>query len=221
MNAHRAGAVLLIPVGVAFIGVGAVQTPTSQQNVWSNPWFDVGFAMVTLGALLVIFWRRRGQRSQPVPDSGVSAQTIGSAPSSASPLLLRPGKGDWRPFDNAVWAFRIPVRVTNLSDDSITLAQYHLQSTPDAAQRPPIAQEAWNSVSSWIAKFSSEHESELFAGEIIVPPGESTTRWFVSWVYARLQDGGRPSLTLQIKDILNNTYELKIPAHPAETYPSP
>ena len=113
------------------------------------------------------------------------------------------------------------MRATNLTDAAITLARYHLHSSPDASAATANCQEAWNSVSSWIAKFSSEHESEMFAGEIIVPPGESTTRWFVSWVYARLQDGGRPSLTLQIKDILNNTYELKIPAHPAEKYPSP
>jgi hypothetical protein len=220
MNYHDFIGVVLIPVGTAFVGVGAVQTASSQQDVWSSPWFDVGFAMVMLGALLVIFWRRRSRRS-PIPDSGVSVQAAGTVVSHESPLVLRPGKGEWRPFGNAVWGFAIPVRVTNLSDDPITLAQYHLKSAPDAAQRPPIAQEAWNSVSNWMAEFSSEHESEQFAGEIIVPPGESIMRWFVSWVNARPSDGGRPAFTLQIKDSLNDTYELYIPDHPTETYPSP
>ena len=213
MNSHKAPqpdfiGVVLIPVGTAFVGVGAVQTAASQRNVWSSPWFDVGFAMVALGVLLVVSWRWRMRR-------------VRRAPNSVSPLLLRAEKGDWRLFGNAVWTFRIPVRVTNTTGEAITIVHYHLQSTPDAALRPPVSQEAWNAVSSWLATFSSEHESDLFAGEIVVPPGESIMRWFASWVYARLPDGGRPALTLQIKDILNNTYELKLPAHPPETYPSP
>jgi hypothetical protein len=204
--------VTLVTIGAALISVGAVQTAGLHQDVWANPWFDGGCAVVALGALLVIWvivsWWRAWRHKVPDPMT------------DASPLLLRQGKGDWRLFDDTVWAFGISVRVTNITDDPITLARYGLLSGLDVTRRPPLDQEVQDAVGNWLAKLSSAHESELFAGEIIVPPGESITRWFVNSAYAPLPDGGRPALTLQIKDVLNNTYELDIPARPPKTYRS-
>src|SRR5262249_11675679 len=96
--------VALATIGAALIRVGAVQTADLHQNVWSNPWFDGGCAVVAPGALLVIsvmvsWWRSR--RWRHVPDPGPGARVPGPDVSDASPLLLRPGKGDWHLFDDA------------------------------------------------------------------------------------------------------------------------
>jgi hypothetical protein len=215
--------VTLATIGTALISVGAVQTAGLHQNVWSNPWFDGGCAVVAFGALPIIsvmasWWRALRHKA---PDPVTDAEGSAPVPSGASPLLMRPGKADWRLFDDTVWAFGIPVRVTNVVDEPITLARYRLLSGSGITQCPPLSQEVRDAVDSWLAKLSSAHESELFVGEITVPPGESITRWFVNWAYAPLPDGGPPALTLQIKDVLNNAYELDIPAHPPETYRLP
>lgn len=132
--------------------------------------------------------------------------------------MLRQGKGEWRLFNDAVWAFGIQVRVTNVTDEPITLVHCHLLSGPEVMQRPMLAREDREAVSNWLAEFSSEHKSELFVGEIIVPSGESVARWFVNSTPNPQLDSGRPALTLQMKDSLGNTYELNIPANPFGKY---
>jgi hypothetical protein len=213
--------VALVIVGSTLMSVGAVQTAGPHQNVWSNPWFDFGCVAFTPGVILVIYsivllWRSRRLRPVPATETGILAADH-THPAS-SPLLLRPGKEEWRLFNEAVWAFGIQVRVTNVTDEPRTLVRYHLLSERGATQRQMLSREVQESVDSWLAAFSSKHESDLFACEVIVPPGESITEWFVNSAPNPQPDGGRPALTLQLKDSLGDTYELNIPANPLGKY---
>jgi hypothetical protein len=212
---------MLAVIGSAFVGVGAVQTAGSHQNVWSNPWFDGGCAVLATGFLIAIsvivpWWRSRRSLT---PDPGVAIQEP-QADDQDSPLHLLPQPGVWRLFAGTVWGFGIPVRVTNITEEPITLAHYRLLNGSGAAHRPQLAHDIQGAVDTWIAKLPTEHDSGLFAGEIIVPPGASITRWFIGSAYAPLPDGGRPALTLQFEDVSNDTYERDIPARPRRTFRS-
>ena len=123
-------------------------------------------------------------------------------------------------FAGTLWSFGIPVRVTNITEEPITLAHYRVLNGPGATQRPQLTQGIQGAVDAWVATLSAEHNSELFAGEIVVPPGASITRWFIGSAYAPLPDGGRPALTLQFEDVSNDTYERDIPARPRRTFRS-
>lgn len=124
----------LVTIGAALMGVGAVQTAGLHQNVWSNPWFDGGCALVAPGALLVITiiiswwrsWRRQPpaihQRSEPdalMPDHDEQI---------SSPLHLRLADENWRLTYNAVWVFGLAVSVINLTGKPIILVHYQLRS---------------------------------------------------------------------------------------------
>jgi hypothetical protein len=199
---------ILAVIGSAFIGVGAVQTAGSHQDVWSNPWFDGGWVVLATGFLIAIsvivsWWRSRRRRR----------------PSTVSPLLLILGSEKSRIFDNAIWAVGLALHIINQTGDPITIAQGKVLNGSHVTQHPLLTEECQRDLSSWIAALSSDHESELFAGETTVPPHGSVTRWFINSAYASPQNGGRPRLIVQIKDTLNNTYELNVPARRAIIYP--
>jgi hypothetical protein len=212
---------MLAAIGSAFVGVGAVQTAGSHQNVWFNPWFDGGCAVLTTGFLIAIsviipWWRSRRSQTRG-PEIAIQER---QADDQDSPLHLLLQPGVWRLFAGTLWSFGIPVRVTNITEEPITLAHYRLLNGPGATQRPQLTQGIQGAVNAWVATLSAEHNSELFAGEIVVPPGASITRWFIGSAYAPLPDGGRPALTLQFEDVSNDTYERDIPARPPRTYRS-
>jgi hypothetical protein len=196
----------LVAIGTALMGVGAVQTVGIHQNVWSDPWFDGGCALVAPGALLaitvIISWSR--SRGRP----------------SSSPLHLDLADENWRMFYNTVWVFGLAVLVTNLTGKPIILAHYKLSGEPDETQRPPLAEEVRDAVDNARARLIAEHNSELFTGEITVPPGMSVIRWHIDTAYVPLPEGGRPHCTFLVKDTLDNSYELDIPARPPKKYRS-
>jgi hypothetical protein len=212
---------IMAVIGSAFVGVGAAQTADSHRDIWSNPWFDGGCAVLATGFLIVIsfivsWWRSRRSRK---PGDGVSAQQRQDA-GRDSPLHLLPLRGVWYLFADTIWGFGIPIRVTNISEEPIVLVRYRLLNGQGSTQRPRLADDAQDAVDTWIAALSAEHSLELFAGEIVVPPGGSITRWFIGSAYASLPDGGRPALALQFEDISNDTYERDIPARPRQTFRS-
>jgi hypothetical protein len=112
---------MLAVVGSAFIGVGAAQTAGLHQDVWSNPWFDGGCAIVATGLLIAIsvivsWWHSRRRRRA----------------STASPLLLLPGSEKSRIFDSSVWAIGLALHIFR-----------HLTTAGRSAvrqQRPDMAQ---------------------------------------------------------------------------------
>jgi hypothetical protein len=217
---------MLAAIGGAFMGVGAVQTASSQ-DVWSNPWFDGGFAAVAVGALLVISatsasWWRVLRRRPPVikQRSRPSAMILEHEPAAANPLELRLVDEDWQLSYRAVWAFGLAVCVTNTTDRPVVLANYHVRSEPGETQHPPFAQEVWDAVNHSASHLTSEHQAELFAGDITVPPHGSVTRWYVDTAYVPLPEKGRPHCTFLITDTLDNSYELDIPARPAKRFRS-
>jgi hypothetical protein len=208
---------MMTVIGGTFMGVGAVQTAGPRQDVWINPWFDGGSAVVAAGFLLVISAitsEGRSWRWRRAPAARAGAASAGR--SSTSPLLLDLGREDWHPFDD-VWGFGLAVHIFNRTGDPITIVQCDFLDGSNARQHPPLAEKSRLAVSDWITRISSDHSSELLAGEITVPPHESVTRWLVSSAYA-LRNGGRPHLTIRIKDTLNNTYELNVLARPAIIY---
>ena len=212
---------MLAAIGSAFVGVGAVQTAGSHQNVWFNSWFDGGCAVLTTGFLIAIsviipWWRSRRSQTRG-PEVAIQER---QADDQDSPLHLLPQPGVWRLFAGTLLSFGIPVRVTNITEEPITLAHYRVLNGPGATQRPQLTQGIQGAVDAWVATLSAEHNSELFAGEIVVPPGASITRWFIGSAYAPLPDGGRPALTLQFEDVSNDTYERDIPARPRRTFRS-
>lgn len=188
---------MLAVIGGTFVGVGAVQTAGSHQDVWSNPWFDGGCAVVALGFLLVISvivpWVRSWRRRPPA-------------------LLLLLGSEIWHPFYDVVWGVGLAVHIINRTSDPVTIVRCGLLSGSDVRQHPLLSEKAQQDVSNWIVRISSEHRSELFTDEFTVPPRGSVTLWFVSSAYAP-RNGDRPHLTIHMKDTLNNTYELSVPAH--------
>jgi hypothetical protein len=216
----------LVTIGAALMGVGAIQTPGLHQDVWSNPWFDGGCALVALGTLLLITalfsWWRSWRRQPPAihQESEPDALISDHEEKTFSPLRLRLGDENWRSFYNAVWVFGLAVTVTNLTGKPIILAHYQLLSEPSETQRPPIAAEVRDAVSDWQARLAGEHNSELFTEEITVPPGASITRWHIDTAYVPLPQGGRPHCIFQLRDTLDNTYELDIPARPPKIYRS-
>lgn len=216
----------LATIGAALMGVGAAQTAGLHQDVWFDPWFDGGFALVAPGALLVITvmislwrsWRRQlraiHQGSEPdglMPDYEER---------TSSPLHLRLADENWRLFYSSVWVFGLAVSVTNLTGKPIILAHYQLRGAPGETQRPPLAEEVRDAVNDSTARLIAEHNSELFTDEITVPPGMTIIRWHIDTAYAPLPEGGRPHCTFLVKDTLDNTYELDIPARPPKTYRS-
>jgi hypothetical protein len=139
---------------------------------------------------------------------------------ASSPLHLRLADENWRLSYNAVWVFGLAVSITNLTGKSIILAHYQLRSEPGETQRPQLAEKVRDAVNDLTAKLTAEHNSELFTDEIIVPPGMSIIRWHINTAYVPIPEGGRPQCTFQVKDTLDNTYELDIPARPPKTYRS-
>lgn len=214
-----------VAVGGILVGIGLSRIAGSHQDVWSSPWFDSGGAVVVVGVLLVVsmplisWWRSRRRTAShegPCSDAPVS----GHGTSAVSPLRLRLDDEDWRPSYRAVWALGLKVTVTNITGKPIIIVDRQLRSERGETQRPPLAPEVWNSVNDSKSRLTSEHNSELFADEITVPPGGSVTRWHIDTAYVPLLEGGRPHCTFQIKDILDNTYELDIPARPSITFRS-
>ena len=216
----------LVTIGVALMGVGAVQTAGLRQDVWSDPWFDGGCALVAPGALLVItmifsWWRSWRRKSSAIRrESEPDALMPDHEEQTSSPLHLRLADENWRLAYNAVWVFGLAVSVTNLTGNPIILVHYQLRSESGETQRPPLAEEVRAAVSDSKAKLTAEHNSELFTGEIMVPPGTSMTRWHIDTAYVPSPEGGRPHCTFQLKDTLDNIYELDIPARPPRTFRS-
>lgn len=216
-----------VAVGGILVGIGLSRIAGSHQAVWSSPWFDSGGVVVVVGVLLVVstplisWWHSRLRRpptSHQGPESDAPVSDHGT--SAASPLRLRLDDEDWRPSYRAVWALGLKVTVTNVTGKPIILVDYQLRNESSETQRPPLASEVWNSVNDSKSRLMSEHKSELFGGEITVPPGGSVTRWHIDTAYVPLPEGGRPHCTFQITDILDNTYELNIPARPSITFRS-
>lgn len=216
----------LATIGAALMGVGAVQTAGIHQDVWSDPWFDGGFALVAPGALLVItviisWWRSwRRQRSAIHQGPGPDALMLDQEEQTSSPLHLRLTDENWRLSYNTIWVFGLAVSITNLTGEPIILAHYQLRSEPAETQHPPLAKHVRDSVNESMTKLTAEHSSELFTNEITVPPGISIIRWHIDTAYVPFPEGGRPHCTFQVKDILDNTHELDIPARPPKTYRS-
>jgi hypothetical protein len=216
----------LVTIGAALMGVGAVQTAGLHQDVWSDPWFDGGCALVAPGALPVItamisWWRSWWRRLRAIHHgSEPDALLLDHEEQTFSPLHLRLADENWRLCHNAVWVFGLAVSVTNLTGKPIILAHYQLLNEPSETQGLPIVAEVWDAVSYSKAMLTAEHNSELFTGEIIVPPGTSIIRWHIDTAYVPSPEGGRPHCTFQVKDTLDYTYELDIPARPSKTYRS-
>src|ERR1700722_6201128 len=179
----------LVTIGAAFMGVGAVQTAGLHQDVWFDPWFDGGCALVAPGALLVIMaiislwrsWRRQPPaiRHRPEPDGlmpDYEEQT-------SSPLHLRLADVYWRLSYTAMWVFGLAVSVTNLTGKPIILSRYQLRGEPGETQRPPLAEEVRVALGDSKAKLTAEHSSELFTDEITVASGASITRWHIDTAY--------------------------------------
>jgi hypothetical protein len=202
----------LVTGGGALMGVGAVLA-AGQRDVWSNPWFDGGCAALAVGGILLFsavisWWRSRRQRT-PAPRTAIQEW---QEPDQDSPLRLLPQRGVWRLFGGRAWSFGLPIRITNITEEPITLAHYRLLNGSGQAPRSPFTPDVQTAVDAFIAALSAEHGSELFIDEIVVPPGESITRWFIGSTYALLPEGSRPALTLQFEDVSGDTYNAYIPA---------
>jgi hypothetical protein len=225
----------LVAAGGVLVGVGLTENADSHHSAWSNPWFTVGCTLVVLGLVLAIgsivtSWLRSRrdkpydldefdeldlQRTRPL---GKSLGALMPEPAPPSPLHLAVADESWRLIYSAVWAFGIAVRITNLTEKPIILTQYYMQPHSGAGPRPPLDPKVWDTVNATTKRLKEEHASELFDGEIAVPPLGSVTRWYVHTSWIPLPDGGRPRCTFGMKDTLDNQYRFDIPARAAETY---
>jgi hypothetical protein len=231
----------LVAAGGVLVGVGIAEEAGSHHSVSSDPWFSVGCALVALGLVLVFStivasWLRsrhpkRGptirehfEQGIPFPRGlgrGLGALIPDPVPSPPpSPLHLVVADESWKLLYNAVWAFGVAIRVTNLTEKPITLTHYYLQPLSGEGPRPPLAPQVWDAVNASTKRLKEEHASELFNGEITVPPLSTITRWMVHTSYLPLPGGGRPRCTFGMKDTLDNQYKFDIPARAAETYSS-
>lgn len=105
------------------------------------------------------------QTTQELPD-----------PDQGSPLRLLAQRGVWRLFGGTAWSFGLPIRITNITEEPITLAHYRQLNGSNRVRRPPFSPDIQPAVDASIAALSAEHDSELFIDEIIAPPGEPITR---------------------------------------------
>jgi hypothetical protein len=65
------GAGVVVAAGGVLVGVGLSENAGSHHSVWSNPWFDIGCALVALGLVVVVgaiitSWRNSRQRDEPL-----------------------------------------------------------------------------------------------------------------------------------------------------------
>ncbi len=229
----------LATVGGVLVGVGIAENAGSHHTVWSNPWFDVGCALLACGLVLVLgalttSWLRSHPRHRTsVPPSEPITITVTNSPPVTmqtrehvtpspppSPLHLTLVDETWRLIYDAIWVFSLAIRVTNLTEKPVMLTQYYLQPHSGTGPRPPLDPKVWDSVNTLLKRLRTNHRSELFTGEITVPPLGSVTRWYVHTSYIPLPDGGRPHCTFGMKDTLDNEYRLDIPARAPETYQS-
>jgi hypothetical protein len=141
-------------------------------------------------------------------------------PPPPSPLHLKLVDESWQLLYDAVWVFGLAVRVTNLTDEPVILTRYYVKAHIVDVPEPPYETRLWNRVIAIRRKLKSDHRSELFAGEITLPPLGSITRWHVDTTFIPLPNGGRPRLTFGMKDTLDNQYRLEVPARAPETYHS-
>ena len=223
---------VLVAAGSVLVGVGIAESAGSHHSVGSNPWFDVGCALVALGLVLVIAalitsWRRSRRDDQVLPGR-VQPLGVGLGalipdplpPPPPSPLHLKLVDESWRLIYDAVWVFGLAIRITNLTEKPIILTTYYLAPHSGAGPRPPLDPKVWASVNASTKQLKEDHKSELFDGELTVPPQGSVTRWKLNTSYFPIPDGGRPRCTFGMKDTLGNDYKFEIPARSAETYHS-
>lgn len=221
------GGVGLATIGGVLMGVGAYENDASGHLIWANPWFAGGCVLVACGIVLVVFplistWlRRQPDLAQPDSSGELGKGLAHLVPDAAppSPLYLKLVDETWRLVYNAVWVIGLQIRVTNLTDKPVILTGCYLAPHSGIRRPLPLAERVWTSVNALLKELKTEHESEQFAEEAMVPPIGSITRWIFGTSYIP-QQGGRPSCTFGMKDALDNDYKLDIPARAPETYHS-
>jgi hypothetical protein len=189
------GGVALATIGGVLMGVGATENAGSGHTVWSNPWFDVGCALVACGLVLVVValiasWRRSRQHDELDDFEGLDEPTIRETveqgiplprglgrglgalipepppPPPSSPLDLRLVDESWRLVYGVIWVFGLAIRVTNLTEKPVILTQYWVSPHSGAGPRPPLDPKVWESVNASLKQLKTDHESELFDKEM-------------------------------------------------------
>jgi hypothetical protein len=149
-----AGSVALASIGGVLMGVGASEDSGTRHNVWTNPLFATGCALVACG-VVIILWilslmiprarRRRSSREttirehieQSTPFPRGLGRGLGAllsdpplpTPSQPNPLQLKLVDEDWRLVGEKVWVAGLKVRIVNIADESIELTRYYLYSS--------------------------------------------------------------------------------------------
>jgi hypothetical protein len=194
---------VLISASAVFVAIGASLIGT-YHSAWRSPWVAIGGAFLVVGAGLVIgtlaFWLRRGK---------------------SKPLKLRLERADWRNVLGVAWVFALEISFENRSDMPISLIQAYIETSftePRFAERRPMVDEDLLAISVEQAKLKSECEGRTFISPESVLVGHRITRTILADSYVPILGSGTPTCTVVVRDSLDNTHVLEIPAQPSQIY---
>jgi hypothetical protein len=243
------GGVALATIGGVLMGVGASENSGSGRNIWSNPWFATGCALVVCGVGLVLWMvfpavlraaQRRERRPTirehveqgiPLPPGlgrGLGAlipESTPEPPPQPSPLQLKVIDDDWRLVGERVWVIGLKVRMINITDEPIELSRYYLYTDDldvddTGATFPAVTDEMWDTIDSEEQRLRAAHVRDAFTPSAVIRPFTTMTKWYFGEAAVPIPERGRPWCKLRVKDTLGNAYHLTVPARPAKTYQS-
>jgi hypothetical protein len=226
----------LIAAGGIFMAVTGFEPTKKPATVWTNSWFDLGFAFVILGLLITgvgvaLHFRKEAEpdTTPPVVNPDEFNPSLAPLPPpelgrETSPIKMAVVDEDWSLIEDKLWAFAIAVQVENKTDETVLITDISFTNLDDGDRNAPVHerfQDIWPAVSRETKHLFDAHlidgHSGIFESNMLFKPNQPEVLWYIGEALPP-HGGGRPRFTFTLNDSLGNSYDMDVDRRPAQRF---